>query len=83
MFPASSVVAVNSAVAVRVAGDRVGVYVTPDGPAVRVNGAAPVSAPDGVKLPRGGTVTSWGDGTESGVGPDGARLAAQPIGCGG
>ncbi|MEW2146210.1 VWD domain-containing protein [Micromonospora vinacea] len=80
MFPASSVVAVNSAVAVRVAGDRVGVYVTPDGPAVRVNGAAPVSAPDGVKLPRGGTVTTWGDGTVTVQWPDGARLTAQPIG---
>ncbi|MCG5436401.1 VWD domain-containing protein [Micromonospora foliorum] len=80
MFPASSVVAVNSAVAVRVAGDRVGVYVTPDGPAVRVNGAAPVSAPDGVKLPRGGTVTTWGDGTVTMEWPDGARLTAQPIG---
>ncbi|WP_328653685.1 VWD domain-containing protein [Micromonospora sp. NBC_00330] len=80
MFPASSVVAVNSAVAARVAGDRVGVYVTPDGPAVRVNGAAPVSAPDGVKLPRGGTVTSWGDGTVTVEWPDGARLTAQPIG---
>ncbi|WP_433261098.1 VWD domain-containing protein [Micromonospora vinacea] len=80
MFPASSVVAVNSAVAVRVAGDRVGVYVTPDGPAVRVNGAAPVSAPDGVKLPRGGTVTTWKDGTVTVELPDGARLTAQPIG---
>ncbi|WP_410817055.1 VWD domain-containing protein [Micromonospora sp. 050-3] len=80
MFPASSVVAVNSAVAVRVAGDRVGVYVTPDGPVVRVNGAAPVSAPDGVKLPRGGTVTTWGDGTVSVEWPDGARVTAQPIG---
>ncbi|MEU8390808.1 VWD domain-containing protein [Micromonospora sp. NPDC048842] len=80
MFPASSVVAVNSAVAARVAGDRVGVYVTPDGPAVRVNGAAPVSAPDGVKLPRGGTVTAWGDGTVTVEWPGGARLTAQPIG---
>ncbi|MBM0205931.1 VWD domain-containing protein [Micromonospora sp. STR1s_5] len=80
MFPASSVVAVNSAVAVQVAGDRVGVYVTPDGPAVRVNGSAPVSAPDGVKLPRGGTVTGWGDGTVTVEWPDGARLTAQPIG---
>ncbi|WP_051724122.1 VWD domain-containing protein [Micromonospora chokoriensis] len=80
MFPASSVVAVNSAVAARVAGDRVGVYVTPDGPAVRVNGAAPVSTPDGVKLPRGGTVTTWGDGTVTVQCPDGARLTAQPIG---
>ncbi|MEW1590067.1 VWD domain-containing protein [Micromonospora vinacea] len=80
MFPASSVVAVNSAVAVRVAGDRVGVYATPDGPTVRVNGAAPVSAPEGVKLPRGGTVTTWGDGTVTVQWPDGARLTAQPIG---
>ncbi|MEU8255576.1 VWD domain-containing protein [Micromonospora inaquosa] len=80
MFPASSVVAVNAAVAVRVAGDRVGVYVTPDGPTVRVNGAAPVSAPDGVKLPRGGTVTTWGDGTVTVQWPDGAQLTAQPIG---
>ncbi|MEU1588309.1 VWD domain-containing protein [Micromonospora sp. NPDC005710] len=80
MFPASSVVAVNSAVAVRVAGDRVGVYVTSDGPAVRVNGGAPVSAPDGVKLPRGGTLTTWADGTVTAAGSDGVRLTAQPIG---
>ncbi|MET8234236.1 VWD domain-containing protein [Micromonospora sp. NPDC005298] len=80
MFPASSVVAVNSAVAVRVAGDRVGVYVTPAGPVVRVNGAAPAPAPDGVKLPRGGAVTSWADGTVTVEWPDSARLTAQPIG---
>ncbi|MFE9914185.1 VWD domain-containing protein [Micromonospora sp. NPDC005553] len=80
MFPASSVVAVNSAVAARVAGDRVGVYATPDGPAVRVNGAAPVAAPDGVRLPHGGTVTTWGDGTVTVQWPGGARLTAQPIG---
>ncbi|MEV0215491.1 VWD domain-containing protein [Micromonospora sp. ALFpr18c] len=80
MFPASSVVAVNSAVAARVAGDRVGVYATPDGPAVRVNGGSPVSAPDGVKLPRGGTVTSWYDGTITVDWPDGTQLTAHPIG---
>ncbi|WCN79286.1 VWD domain-containing protein [Micromonospora sp. LH3U1] len=80
MFPASSVVAVNSAVAVRVAGDRVGVYATPDGPVTRVNGAPPVFAPAGMKLPRGGTVTTWGDGTVTVDWPDGARLDAHPIG---
>lgn len=81
MFPASSVVAVNSAVALRVAGDRVGVYATPDGPVTRVNGGPPVSAPDGVKLPRGGTVTTWSDdGTVTVDGPDSVRLIAHPIG---
>ncbi|MCG5470710.1 VWD domain-containing protein [Micromonospora sp. LAH09] len=80
MFPASSVVAVNSAVALRVAGDRVGVYQTPDGPVTRVNGGPPVYAPDGVKLPRGGTVTTWSDGTVTVDGPDGVRLIAHPIG---
>ncbi|MET8118276.1 VWD domain-containing protein [Micromonospora sp. NPDC005189] len=80
MFPASSVVAVNSAVAARVAGDRVGVYATPDGPVTRVNGAPPVSAPAGVKLPRGGTVTTWDDGTVTVDWPDGARLTVDPVG---
>nr|WP_146218396.1 VWD domain-containing protein [Micromonospora acroterricola] len=80
MFPASSVVAVNSAVAVRVAGDRVGVYATPDGPVTRVNGAPPTSAPTGVKLPRGGTVTTWDDGTVTVDWPDGARLDVHPLG---
>ncbi|MBY8872022.1 VWD domain-containing protein [Micromonospora sp. PLK6-60] len=80
MFPASSVVAVNSAVAARVAGDRVGVYVTPDGPVTRVNGGPPVSAPDGLKLPRGGTVTTWYDGTVTVDWPDGIRLTAHPVG---
>ncbi|MEK8104834.1 VWD domain-containing protein [Micromonospora sp. M12] len=47
MFPASSVVAVNSAVAARVAGDRVGVYATPDGPVIRVNGARRCPRPTG------------------------------------
>ncbi|MDG4810654.1 VWD domain-containing protein [Micromonospora sp. WMMD1120] len=80
MFPSSSVVAVNSAVAARVAGDRVGVYVTPDGPAVRVNGAPPASAPDGLRLPRGGAVTTWGDGAVTIDWPDGTQLTAAPIG---
>ncbi|MEH1163769.1 VWD domain-containing protein [Micromonospora sp. CPCC 205539] len=80
MFPASSVVSVNSAVAVRVAGDRVGVYATPDGPVTRVNGAAPTSGPAGVKLPHGGTVTTEYDGTVTVDWPDGARLHVRPIG---
>ncbi|MGQ5264524.1 VWD domain-containing protein [Micromonospora sp. ZYX-F-536] len=80
MFPASSVVAVNSAVAARVAGDRVGVYATADGPVTRVNGAPPVSAPAGVKLPHGGTVTTWGDGTVTVEWPDGTSLNAHPLG---
>ncbi|WP_405431823.1 VWD domain-containing protein [Micromonospora sp. NBC_00617] len=80
MFPASSTVAVNSAVAARVHGDRVGVYATPGGPAVRVNGAPPVLAPTGTKLPRGGTLTTWDDRTVTVDWPDGTRLIAHPLG---
>ncbi|MCX5065615.1 VWD domain-containing protein [Micromonospora lupini] len=80
MFPASSVVAVNAAVAARVKGDRVGVYATPGGPVVRVNGAPPVVTPTGTKLQHGGTVTTWGDGTVTVDWPDGTRLTAHPLG---
>ncbi|MEU8167002.1 VWD domain-containing protein [Micromonospora sp. NPDC049004] len=80
MFPASSTVAVNSAVAARVRGDRVAVYATPGGPVVRVNGAPATVAPTGTKLPHGGTVTTWWDGTVTVDWPDGTRLTAHPLG---
>ncbi|SCE67844.1 VWD domain-containing protein [Micromonospora mirobrigensis] len=80
MFPSSTVASVNSAVAARVAGDRVGVYATPDGPVVRVNGAPSPAAPTGTKLPRGGTVTTWYDRTVTVDWPDGTQLTAHPLG---
>ncbi|SBT43198.1 VWD domain-containing protein [Micromonospora auratinigra] len=80
MFPASRTVAVNSAVAARVAGDRVAVYASPDGPQVRVNGGPATRAPGAVRLPRGGTVDTGDDGVVTVGWPDGSRLDAAPIG---
>lgn len=52
--PLGKAIAINTAVAMRVAGDRVGVY-TP-GLAVRVNGRGFVPTPRARRLPRGGSV---------------------------
>jgi len=71
----SRVVSVNTAVAMDVAGDRVGLYVLP-GLSVLVNGS-PVDASEPIQLPRGGRLEidagdyliTWPDGNQARVRP--------------
>jgi hypothetical protein len=67
-------VSLFSAVAANVAGDRVGVYVTPGGLQIHIGGKAEV-VPIGVRhLPKGGTVELFGDGRLEIRWPDGSAL---------
>ncbi|WP_405177746.1 VWD domain-containing protein [Nocardia sp. NBC_01377] len=78
-FPGSSVVSVNTAAAMNVAGDTVGIYLTADGMTLRINGTQTPVTEKQIALGRGGAVAGRGDGVTVRW-PDGSTFDADPIG---
>ena len=71
-------ISVNTAVAARVGTDKVGIYQTPQGLRVRINGAAQAEPQDEQRLPGGGSMVA-NHGVEVRW-PDGTTMNAVPIG---
>jgi hypothetical protein len=79
-FPGSQVVSINTAIAANVAGDRVGVYLSAEGPRLHVGGVAMAPSAVAQRLGHGGTV-SLRAGRSIDIGwPDGSELVVRPIG---
>lgn len=79
MFPGSTVVSVDSATAMNVDGDRVGIYSTPEGLTLHINGTPTQSPATDLRLPHGGRVASAGERLTV-TWPDGTTLDADPVG---
>jgi von Willebrand factor type D domain len=78
-WPGSKVVSQNVAVAMKVAGDRVGVY-RGNPLVVRVNGRQVLLARKDLRLPRGGTIKPLRDGQVDVVWPDLSAVRVIPTG---
>ncbi|MDI2127727.1 VWD domain-containing protein [Yinghuangia seranimata] len=84
-YPGLATVSVNSALAADVAGDRVGLYLTPHPEVVEahLNGAVVTPPAGDTALPHGGVLTKLGEGTAtlySVTWPDGRRLHVSTVG---
>jgi von Willebrand factor type D domain/Effector protein len=79
-FPGLDDVSVNSAIAANVAGDRVGVYLTDDGPQLHVGGTVVPLPKDAMTLAHGGKVALGDDGEIGIVWPDGSEALLYDIG---
>jgi hypothetical protein len=89
-FPGSTTVSVNTAVAMNVVGDRVGLYVTPTGSQLRINGRSASLSSLPIRLSKGGRIehtgddeirVRWPDGSEAllfEIGPFGYRVRVHP-----
>jgi hypothetical protein len=79
-FPNTTDVSVNTAAAMNVADDRVGVYLTDSGAVIRINHAVARLSGDFVRLPHGGVVSRLGDGSVAVTWPDGSQALVSQIG---
>ncbi|MEU0936072.1 VWD domain-containing protein [Embleya sp. NPDC005971] len=84
-YPGLATVSVNSALAADVAGDRVGLYLTPHPEVIEthLNGAVITPPVGDTPLPHGGVLTKLGEGTGtlySVTWPDGRRLHVSTVG---